>query len=710
MPHSPRVHAGRLWVLNSGCGSLELVDPANGRRDVVVRLPGYTRGLAFHGDYAFVGLSRIRETAVFGGIPIAEHPEQLKCGVGVIDLRTGQSVGHLEFEAGVEEIFDVAVVADARSVAVTGPYPAQDDAKDVWIVPRPRAADEPRAVSPVLLSDDQVTGLVRQAMQAQQEGRMGEAVETFGRAAGARPQSAYLRNLLGNAWQDFGRQDEAQACYEQALELEETFAAAHQNLGQLLISAGFLEQGRAHFERAQQLQPVDVNRVILATSLPIVYATLADVARHRERMLTDVDRLLADGVAIDTTHALAPTNFHAAYQGFDDCQLQRTIGRLYRAPQPVEKRAGRTSAGKVRVGFLSSHFCDHTIGRLNLGRIKLLDRRQFDVTLVALGHHDDPLAHEFRRSADRVVEPAGPLDAIRRQIAGLDLDVLVFADVGMNAQTYTLAMSRLAGVQCVTWGHPVTTGFESMDYFISGQWLETSAADAHYTERLVRLANLGTYYYRPKLEGQRTREAFGLDPTRHLYLCPQTLFKMHPEFDGILAEILRRDPAGELVLLASHRPGWTRLLEDRFARTMSGVVGRVRFLPMQPNADFLHLCALADVMLDPIHFGGGNTSYEGLAFATPIVTLPGQLLRGRITYALYRKMGVLDCLVETPEAYVERAVRLGNDRAYRADISRKIQAAADVLYEDPVEVRELERFLAWAAEGGPGQWQVPAIG
>jgi predicted O-linked N-acetylglucosamine transferase (SPINDLY family) len=143
---------------------------------------------------------------------------------------------------------------------------------------------------------------------------------------------------------------------------------------------------------------------------------------------------------------------------------------------------------------------------------------------------------------------------------------------------------------------------------------------------------------------------------------------------------------------------------------MADVVGRVRFLPMQPNAEFLHLCALADVMLDPIHFGGGNTSYEGLAFATPIVTLPGAFLRGRITYALYRKMGLLDCVVETPAEYVERAVRLGSDRAYRADISRKIQAAADVLYEDPAEVRELERFLAWAAEGGPGEWQVAAAG
>lgn len=140
MPHSPRVHDGRLWVLNSGLGSLELVDPRTGKRDVVAGMPGYTRGLAFCGPYAFVGLSRIRETAVFGGVPIAEHRDQLKCGVAVVDLRTGKTAAYLEFETGVEEIFDVQVLAGSRCVAITGPYPVQDDAQDVWIVP-PRKSE-----------------------------------------------------------------------------------------------------------------------------------------------------------------------------------------------------------------------------------------------------------------------------------------------------------------------------------------------------------------------------------------------------------------------------------------------------------------------------------------------------------------------------------------------------------------------------------------
>jgi uncharacterized protein (TIGR03032 family) len=711
MPHSPRVHDGRLWVLNSGCGTLELVDRASGKCEAVARMPGYTRGLAFYGDYAFVGLSRIRETAVFGGVPIAENREGLKCGVGVVDMRSGRSVAWLEFETGVEEIFDVQVVPGARCTSITGPYPAQDDAQDVWVVPPPGSVprrggtDATSVQSPAPLSDGEVTQLVRSALDAQAKGRFAEAVETLRRAADARPRSPHIHNHLGNAWQDFGRQDQAEACYRQALEVDPSFAPAHQNLGYLLINFGRLDEGLERLERAQQLQPADVNRVMLATALPIVYESVEDVGRRRKRVLAAVDRLLADGVSIDVTHAIVPTNFFSAYQGEDDCALARKLGQLYRAPQPVAKAAGRSSKGRIRVGFLSSHFCDHTIGRLNLGRVKLLDRQRFEVTLVSLGHHADPMADEFRRSADHLVEPSGPLDAIRRQVAELKLDVLLFADVGMNTTTYTLAMSRLAPVQCVTWGHPVTTGYPSMDYFVSGQWLETPEANGHYTEQLIRLANLGTYYYRPRVAGRRERASFGLDARRHLYVCPQTLFKMHPQFDAILAGILRRDPAGDLVLIAGRQPQWTQLLRQRFEHSLGDVAGRVHFLPAQPNAEFLHLCAAADVLLDTIHFGGGNTSYEGLAVGTPIVTLPGAYLRGRITQALYRKMGVMDCVVGTGDEYVERAVRLGTDPDYRAEIRQKIQDASDVLFEDPAEVHEVERFLAWAADGGRQAWQ-----
>lgn len=133
MPHSPRWHNGRLYVLNSGMGRLEQVDLDTGGREVVAALPGYARGLALHRGLAFVGLSRIRETAIFGGAPIAAYHDQLKCGVGVIDLNTGDTVATLQFANGVEEMFDVQVLAGTRCPSFGGP----GGAEDCWLLPSP---------------------------------------------------------------------------------------------------------------------------------------------------------------------------------------------------------------------------------------------------------------------------------------------------------------------------------------------------------------------------------------------------------------------------------------------------------------------------------------------------------------------------------------------------------------------------------------------
>jgi uncharacterized protein (TIGR03032 family) len=109
MPHSPRWHRGDLYVLDSGEGHLCRVDLAAGRTDPIVRLPGFTRGLAFVGRYALVGLSKVREH-VFAGLPLAERIQERQCGVWVVDTITGDIVGFLRFEGSVEEVFDVQVL------------------------------------------------------------------------------------------------------------------------------------------------------------------------------------------------------------------------------------------------------------------------------------------------------------------------------------------------------------------------------------------------------------------------------------------------------------------------------------------------------------------------------------------------------------------------------------------------------------------------
>jgi uncharacterized protein (TIGR03032 family) len=133
MPHSPRWHDGRLWLLESGTGQLMHIDPASGLRQRVGELPGFARGLALSGQYAFIGLSKIRPTSAMDGVPLAQWREQLKCGVAVVDLRSGQFAAFLEFQTAVEEIFDVQLLPGLRFPEVIGFQ--QETIQHTFVVP-----------------------------------------------------------------------------------------------------------------------------------------------------------------------------------------------------------------------------------------------------------------------------------------------------------------------------------------------------------------------------------------------------------------------------------------------------------------------------------------------------------------------------------------------------------------------------------------------
>jgi len=138
MPHSPRIRQNDLWVLNSGQGTVMKVALSTGKMETVVELPGYPRGMALAGQFAFVGLSKVRETATFGNLPICEHFDDLKCGLAIVDLQAGKQVGLLEFQSGVDEIFDVQMLPGIRNPFFSGPYAAADGNPPIWMVPSPK--------------------------------------------------------------------------------------------------------------------------------------------------------------------------------------------------------------------------------------------------------------------------------------------------------------------------------------------------------------------------------------------------------------------------------------------------------------------------------------------------------------------------------------------------------------------------------------------
>src|SRR5262249_52300620 len=281
--------------------------------------------------------------------------------------------------------------------------------------------------------------------------------------------------------------------------------------------------------------------------------------------------------------------------------LRATPTLSYVAPH-CERRP--SAAGRpLRVGFLSRFFHNHTMGRLNAGLIRRLSRADFRVLMLCPPGKDDDMARAMRASADAVVDLPEHLGLARQRVAEQQLDILYYTDLGMDPFTYFLAFSRLAPVQCVTWGHPVTTGIPSVDYFLSSELLEMDEAEGHYTEKLVRLKTLSVYYDRPPPPSPlKGREQLGL-PAGRLYGCPQSLFNLHPEFDALLGAILRCDPEGRLVLISGKHASWDELLRQRFARAFPDAADRVVFVPRLSHEDFLSLNAACDVLLDPMHFG-----------------------------------------------------------------------------------------------------------
>lgn len=505
------------------------------------------------------------------------------------------------------------------------------------------------------------------------------------------PHRPELYLQLGTLLQQLGEPEAAQACYRDGLRADPDFVPLLQNLGFLLTHLGEPEAALECYERACRKTPSAMTRLLQALVLPAVYDSVAAIDRWRHRLVAELQTLVADGVRVPTQQSQIPTNFYLAYQGHNDRPIAELLARLYACGLPAPAGPIKPDPERRRrIGFLSAFFHDHTIGRLNLGLIEHLSRTQWEVTVLSVASPEDPWAQRFEAAADLFVPVPRDVVAARQLISACELDLLVFADVGMDSVTTTLAYSRMAPVQCVTWGHPVTTGSPTIDYFISSDLMEPADAEEHYTERLLRLPGTGVFYHRPAEPAPTTASAARGDV--HRYACPQTLYKFHPDFDPVLAGILQADPQAQIVLLEGRIPNWTEQLKARFARTLPDP-DRVQFLPALPHDEYLALLASADVLLDPLHFGGGNSSYEAFAMGVPVVTLPSSFLRGRITAGLCRRMELPELIVDSADAYVALAVRIASDPTFRETLTDKIHARSPILFENREEVADWERLL-----------------
>lgn len=543
------------------------------------------------------------------------------------------------------------------------------------------------------------------AMLAWHGGALDTALPLLARAVELAPEVAVLRWQYGCALQEKQRFTTAEEQYRAACRLQPEIAQYWEDLGIVQQALGEAGHAAQAYRRAYDLDPSLSRRLKQATLVSPIVASRDAIVAERQQFAAAMDALLEEPALSETdpTRMALWPNFHLAYHGQCNRDLHTKAAAVYRHLFPsldyvaAHCRAPRRVEGRIRVGLISQFFYNHSIGRTSRGLFAQLSREKLEVTAIFIAPAvDDHFSRFIRQHAQHSVDVPRDLHSARKLIEAQELDVLFYQDVGMDPFSYFLAFSRLAPVQCVSFGHPDTTGIPTIDYFISNDLYEIPGAESHYSERLFLLRDLGSlaYYYRPeRTEPQRDRGHFGLSDDEHLYVCPQNLFKVHPDMDELIVGILRRDARGKLVLINGRIDHWTDLLKRRWQESARDVMDRIVFLPRMDSVDYVNLIAVSDVMLDTLHFNGMNTSLDAFTVGTPIVTWPGALQRSRHTQAMYRKMGLAECIVNDAQAYIDRAVRLASDAGHRAAMKSEILKRNATLFEDIQVVREFERFF-----------------
>ena len=362
------------------------------------------------------------------------------------------------------------------------------------------------------------------------QGRLVEAQGTLAQAVRLAPRYAAGWNQFGVALHELGLAH-AEGCYRFAIDIEPGMAGAHYNLGRWLFDQGRTDDALACHEAAINVDP-GFGTARLATcfgQLPILYRTQDEVAERRTRYtkaLADLDtadtRSLADAIGQSQP-------FFLPYQGEDDRALQSTYGelacRILAEIEPPARLATRPAQGhRIRLGIVSGFFRDHTVFKLFLeGWVTQLDRSRFEVIGFHTGRVADSQSARCASLCDRFMHGLPSGGAWREAISAAAPQVLLYPEVGIDPIAGRLAAMRLAPVQCVTWGHPETTGMPTIDYFLSSELMEPPDGDAHYTERMVRLPNLGLNYTPDALTSPAPRALLGLDGEAPVFWSGQAL-------------------------------------------------------------------------------------------------------------------------------------------------------------------------------------------
>ncbi|MBY0403719.1 MAG: hypothetical protein K2X66_07450 [Cyanobacteria bacterium] len=589
-----------------------------------------------------------------------------------------------------------------------------------------------------LIAPNHFTNLLKIAEGYEKRLKTQKAIEFYTKAS-EHPESAscpHIFQKLGQLYTKEGTPEKAILAYQTYLKFHPTDLNILNHLAILSLRLNQPEQAVECYEKAYQASGFLCFLIKKALTLPIIYQSHEEISQWRSHQwdtLKQIENLLLESSKsngtkhslssdskttlcsglLDPLHEVGCTNFYLAYQGFNDEAHQSLLGKIiqltylpFNAPHllspPTSPSFNPQKEGRYKIGILSRFLTkDHTITLLYQGLIHQLPREKFEVvyfTLLEAGVSSPP----FPMHPNDQLVGLSPHSLSENQalIQAQELDLLYYLDLGMDPLSYYLAYTRLAPVQCTTWGHPSTSGIPTIDYFITQDDIDPPPqSDLHYSEKLVRFRHLNIFYPPPKAlspEGSTLakREHYGFTMEDHLYICAQSLFKIHPDFDQVLKGILEADPKAQILFLQGPNPSWGEALKKRWQKTIPNHHQRIHLLPRLDHQGFIEFQTMADVLLDTFPFAGGNTTLEALSYGIPVVTLNNHFARGRVSLAIYKQMEVLDCIAENFEEYIAIAVKLTNDKHFRLKLSQKIKSAHHKLFETIAPVQELSDFFS----------------
>jgi predicted O-linked N-acetylglucosamine transferase (SPINDLY family) len=440
---------------------------------------------------------------------------------------------------------------------------------------------EPEQLSNITL-DSQALVLREFGNQLYRQGRYEAAIQHYQRFLGSQTGDVEIYFNLSECFRNFKRIEEAIAILESGIRHYPTAGKLHFELVKICQQSGLTQQSISSAERAAQILSNEyVFQLLKHLTLPIVYNTSDEIQFYRERYVRELETLIQQTslkTPQDKINVLQGfcsfTNFYLPYQADNVVESQSKYANLVHQvmtanyPQWVQPQLmpPLLENGKIRIGYISSFLHSYSGTLWLTGWLRYCNHKEFEIYCYYTGNDPDPITEQFHQYSTEFRHIPHNLEAVCQQIIDDKLHILVFPEIGMDAPTIQTAALRLAPVQCSAWGHPVTSGLPTIDYFISSKLMEPENARSHYSETLIKLPNIGVAYPKP-IVGQlsHSRSDFDLPEDAVIYLCCQAPFKYLPQYDYILAEIARRVPQAQFIFPRGE------LLRERLKRAFAAV-------------------------------------------------------------------------------------------------------------------------------------------